>query len=311
MKKLLTFCSFIAFVPVAMPSMAIAQPVYDDYGAQNNGQLMNRILQLENQLQTLNQQVFRGNAPPPAYAVPSNNGGNNSGGSKIAADQEVRLGQLEDQLRRLNGTIEQLQFQQTQINQQIQKMASDNEVRFSALEKAAQPPAQPQPAPAVTPPPATPAPSPAPTGQTPPPAPSNTAPAASNLPDGSANQLYQQAYGQMNNQQYDAASNNFHEFLKKYPKHELAANTRFWLADIEFSKGNYQQAAISFAENYQKYPKGSKAPDSLLKLSLSLEKLGKNSDSCLTLKELAQKFPKAGENITRSAAQQKTRLGCS
>ena len=50
-------------------------------------------------------------------------------------DAEVRVGQLEDQMRQLNGRIEEMSYQLLQMQEQIRKTQEDNEFRFQQLEK--------------------------------------------------------------------------------------------------------------------------------------------------------------------------------
>ncbi len=57
--------------------------------------------------------------------------------SKSEAQVTVRLQELEDTVRTLNGQVEGLQFQLTQMQELIQKMQDDNEFRFQQLEGGA------------------------------------------------------------------------------------------------------------------------------------------------------------------------------
>ncbi len=52
-----------------------------------------------------------------------------------SSDAEVRLQQLEDEMRQLNGRIEEMSYQLLQIQEQIRKTQEDNEFRFQQLEK--------------------------------------------------------------------------------------------------------------------------------------------------------------------------------
>ncbi|TCL69818.1 tol-pal system protein YbgF [Rhizobium sp. BK251] len=52
-----------------------------------------------------------------------------------SSDSEVRLQQLEEQMRQLNGRIEEMSFQLLQMQEQIRKAQEDNEFRFQQLEK--------------------------------------------------------------------------------------------------------------------------------------------------------------------------------
>ena len=50
------------------------------------------------------------------------------------AENAVRVDQLQEQVRRLNGKVEELTFQLLQLQEQIRKMQEDNEFRFQELE---------------------------------------------------------------------------------------------------------------------------------------------------------------------------------
>ncbi|PDT16460.1 tol-pal system protein YbgF [Rhizobium sp. J15] len=52
-----------------------------------------------------------------------------------SGDAEVRVQQLEEQLRQLNGRIEEMSFQLLQMQETIRKQQEDNEFRFQQLEK--------------------------------------------------------------------------------------------------------------------------------------------------------------------------------
>jgi len=54
--------------------------------------------------------------------------------AQSAADNSVRVNQLQEQVRSLNGKVEELAFQLLQLQEQIRKMQEDNEFRFQELE---------------------------------------------------------------------------------------------------------------------------------------------------------------------------------
>ncbi|OLP61113.1 tol-pal system protein YbgF [Xaviernesmea oryzae] len=54
---------------------------------------------------------------------------------KVQSSEAGRIGQLEEQVRSLNGRIEEMSFQLLQMQEQIRKFQEDNEFRFQDLEK--------------------------------------------------------------------------------------------------------------------------------------------------------------------------------
>ncbi len=53
---------------------------------------------------------------------------------KVQANEAGRIGQLEEEIRQLNGRIEEMSFQLLQMQEQIRKFQEDNEFRFQDLE---------------------------------------------------------------------------------------------------------------------------------------------------------------------------------
>lgn len=292
--------------------------------AQSSRDVMNRLNRIENEVQTLNRAVYKGQPIPPSSQVSSN--------PQAQAATEIRLQQLETELRQLRGKIEEDMFQRQQLQTAFEKLQSDLEFRISELEKGGhlsasrQAPSSPPQAPYLS------------QSQTPPPYtwssnPAQTEPAAGmkasqNLeirgprPDMSGGALstsmsdkaaaaYENAFSMLKNAQYESAGQNFEYFLRQYPNHVLAGNAKYWLGETYYVRGDYETAARIFAEGYQQYPKGSKAPDNLLKLGMALSGIGNKEDACVALGQLEKDFPDSATPVLRRANQEMTRLGCS
>ena len=89
--------------------------------------VLDRIDRLERDLNQVQRQVYRGQvgtAPTPA------NGG--EGGAPL--DAQIRMDQLEAQMRTLTGQQEEIQYNISQLSTRLDKMQSDNEVRFQQIE---------------------------------------------------------------------------------------------------------------------------------------------------------------------------------
>lgn len=278
----------------------------------DTGQLMGRINQLENQIQTLSRAVYRGKAPSPADAA-AFSGAADTG---AMANIEVRLSQLETQQRQLTGQLERMNHDIQQMKTRLDRTLTDNEQRFQQMERGgARSGAAGSTGGATA------------SGElyaedvtsqvkqgarTSGNSTERTLGTVGGTRGGSdpANILYDNAFSDIREAKYEAAEDKFKRFMAMYPSHALAANAQYWLAETYYVRGNYQQAARMFAQGYQDYPKGSKAPDSLLKLGLSLGQLGKKEDACLSLAQLKKEYAGDQSPVLRRADQESKRLGC-
>lgn len=260
------------------------------------------------------------------------------------AQFEVRLSQLEEELRRLTGRIEQLEFGQRTVESRIDQLIQDLDVRLSALEQGGTAaPAQgevqggqaPDEAAADT---ASAADADSETGATrqaeadadqggagdgtlgvvpesalldlprPDPA-AATPPAATGLP---AQRQYDSAMELLGAGDYQSAERGLELFLDLNPDHPLASNAAYWMAETLYVRKNYAAAASGFARNYRTYGKEApKAPDNLLKLGMSLFGLGEADKACLSYAELDKEFPDAPTHIQQALERERTRAGCS
>lgn len=280
-------------------------------GQSDTRDMANRLQRLENELQTLSREVYRGGARPPSSGAPAPAMSGN-----IAADFEVRLQRLESEMQTLTGRYEEAGFQVAQLREQLAKMQQDLEFRLSRLEQGQGGGLSASAAPAVG--EAAPVGEPAATaahgtGKPAAAASSNAAPAASgfNLPNGSAQEQYDFAFNLLRQAEYDKAELAFTRFIEANSASPLASNAQYWLGESFYVRGKYKEAAVAFAEGYQKYPKSTKAPDSLLKLSLSLSAMKSNEDACAALTELNRAYKAtAPQTILRRAEAEKNRLKC-
>lgn len=143
------------------------------------------------------------------------------------------------------------------------------------------------------------------------------APAASGETDvaalpaaGTPEEAYEEAYGHLLQQDYEAAEGGFKGFLKTYPKSKLAGNAQYWLGESYYVRGSYKEAADAFLAGYKNNRKSQKAPDSLMKLAMSLSRLGEKEASCSAFAALESEFPKLQPQLLRRAQSEKQRAGC-
>jgi tol-pal system protein YbgF len=274
-------------------ALSANKPVFAQY-SNETAQLLNRIKQLENQVQTLSRAVYRGDANAQAALA-----GGGAGDTTAIANTDARMSQIEDQQRKITGDIEKISHDVEQLKDRLDKMQADTEQRFQQQQPGS-----------------TAAPATAPENETA--APSATAGTLGTLSShgssetagGPAETLYEDAFAQVRDTNYDAAETKFKQFLTQYPNHPLAANAQYWLGETYYVRGNYKQAAKRFAQGYQDFPKSPKAADSLYKLALSLSKMGNKDDACLSLRQFQKEFQTASGPLARKADQEIKELGC-
>jgi tol-pal system protein YbgF len=201
----------------------------------------------------------------------------------LIAEINIRISELETQLRQMTGQLEEANFKVSSLSRQIETMEKDYEFRFVEIEGGVG-------------------------GLTPKVSSrsiSNNAPAATSTPK----QKYDYAYGLVSNAQYDEAEISLLEFLQDYPENTLAGNAQYWLGQTLYARSNYDDATRTFIEGMVKYPKSTKAPAFILKVGMSLNKRGEKSDACDIYRELNARFPDSSEN-TRLRPVEERKAGC-
>ncbi|HEU0117526.1 MAG TPA: tol-pal system protein YbgF [Alphaproteobacteria bacterium] len=244
----------------------------------------------------------------------------------MGTNYETRLQTLEDEMRALNGRVEQVEFAAKRLDQAIQRMQGDYDARLTRLEQqAAQAQAAPAPQAQTAPPPAA--------SSVPVADPTGTlgslktqngrvtggsvAPQATPLPDTPADygltpqEQYEQAFDILRKADYAGAEKAFKGFIDKNPKDKLVENAKYWYGETLYVQSKFNDASVAFADAYQQNPQGAKAPDCLLKLALSLSAMNKTPDACTALGQLKSKYPAAPVNIKSRATEERAKLKCS
>jgi tol-pal system protein YbgF len=215
---------------------------------------------------------------------------------------DVRISQLEEQMRALRGTVEQLSNQNTQLKAQLDKMTADTQYRLNALEqKSSGAPAGAAPAAGN------------PSDQLQPtqnPSEDNGADAgaSSSQQFASPRDHYNYAYKLLIQAKYPEAGASFADFTRQYPHDPLIGNGFYWLGETYYVRRDYVKAADSFRQGYEAMPSGPKAADNLLKLAMSLNAMDKNKEACIVLKQISTKF--SSSSTASRADQESNRIGC-
>lgn len=276
--------------------------------AQSND-VLNRLKRIENEVDTLNRAVYKGEKRPPVAQESID----------ASANAEVRLNRVEEELRNITGKLEQQAYDNQQLQQKLDALEQDSRMRLDTLEAQVRAGGHAGATPAATPQPMV------DTNTVPPPgvmldengqaipkvlqpesnevqsAPSDTSDAAS---------LYESGFAQIKANDYDAAEKSFAQFMKDYPTHALAPNALYWLGETYYVRKNYDKASRTFAEAYQKFPNGPKGADNLLKLGMSLSAKGEKQNACIALGQLKKEYPNGPEPVLKRGADEMATLGC-
>lgn len=121
---------------------------------------------------------------------------------------------------------------------------------------------------------------------------------------------YEQAMNLLHQHNFDGAEGALRGFLDQYPDNKLAGNAKYWLGETYYARQNYAEAARVFSDAYMKDKQGTKATHSLLKLAMSLEQIGQTDASCVAYLELISKHDDAEPRILDRAKAARKKLGC-
>ena len=104
--------------------------------------------------------------------------------------------------------------------------------------------------------------------------------------------IYNEALRLYKRGKYKNARELFKELLKAYPKSSLAGNAQFWIGETYFCEKRFEEAILAYQKVIKKYPKNIKVPGALLKQALSFELLGDKATAKVLLKQLIREYPK-------------------
>ena len=110
--------------------------------------------------------------------------------------------------------------------------------------------------------------------------------------------LYQQGYEAMKAGEAAKARELFSAFLEQHPRHNLAANARYWIGETYYSEKNFELAVLEFQEAIKNFPDKDKAPAAMLKQGMAFRELGDSKSANFIMKKLVDEYPKSEEAKT-------------
>jgi tol-pal system protein YbgF len=285
--------SFLAFVPFLYVSAGFAQTAPIEQGS-----------------------AF---APPPEPSLM----GEPDMSAATPAQLELKISNMQDELRVMRGKNEELLFQIKKLTENMDKMQRDVEMRLNDLEGKKMPAVAPKPAaateeekPAAEPVAETPATDEKkpeekkPFASTPTTAGDGVLKAPEPTAEPTPRDLYNSAFRLLNQTKYEDAAKSFEQFTKKYPKDPLIGNAYYWMGETHYIRRDYVTAADNFRAGFEALPAGPKAADNLLKLAMSLNALNRDKEACVVLGQVVSKFKKDSVSVSEKAAAEQKRMGC-
>ena len=222
-----------------------------------------------------------------------------------SSDILVRMSDFEEQMRTMNGKIEELGYKIKTLNDRLDMINKDVDVRIKMIE------GKPITGGAGT----------ASKG------PKFDAPKADNAPKSlvgdaikgddlapveghDVNKIYQEGLDAFNAGNHAKAEQNFNIILERFSSDKLASNAQYWLGEVYYSQKEYAKAAVAFGKGYEKYKDGAKGAESLYKLGMSMHNLGKKTEACTALTNVAKEFPKAEVTLLKKVKAEVAKLKC-
>jgi TolA-binding protein len=290
LNKKVVLAAALLMLPLLLTPVRTIRAQDQDQGQEMNSReaiaLQNQILELKAEIETLK------NQPPPAQpmpaampadqpssaAVPPANG-------DVAAQLVVRVSDLEDKVRQLQGKVDDLTNQLQHDHDDLTKQIGD--INFK-LDPNAVPDGGTAPATVAAPP------------NSPPPAPEVKPTTETLLKTGTAAWLSHDFAGAV-----AAATEALQNGAGAH-----TTDAELLLARGKAGQKNWKEAATAYFSVYKRAPKGPDAPLALLGVANALIGLGKNHDACGALSKLGAEYPHALDSIKIAAKADRRKAAC-
>lgn len=226
-----------------------------------------------------------------------------------SSDAQLKIGQMDEVFRTTSGRIEELEYRIKTLEDRIEMINKDMDIRFRMLEErngisstapvsSYQAPAQPMQQVSSQP------------VSSPFKAEDKVVPISEAISSSNVDTLYQRGLEAVKMKDNQTAISAFSRILSEYPDNKLAGNAQYWLGETYYVQKDYQRAAVAFAKGYEKYKNGSKGADCLLKLGMTMVELKKTPEACAAFVSLPKEFPKATQELKDRAASLAKKNSC-
>ncbi len=250
--------------------------------AEDNSEIYDRIEKLERDNQILQKELFRKTGKKISDQVLDP--------SAERAVLEVKITELQEKIRDLNGKIEQIEFENKSLQKKIDSLSEDINFQLKEIKQGK--------------------------------VPENTSGKSSPVQNGKEveeedndideeEDLYKKGKELLREGKYEESQKYLEKFIEKNPKNEKIHDAEYWLGETYFLRKDYQKSALHYLRAYKKNNKGENAASSLLKLGTSLGNIGKKKEACETFIKLKNEFPKTSDSTLKKQLEaERTKAGC-
>lgn len=226
--------------------------------------------------------VSQAQSSTPAFQNNSSEAQRKAGNSQATAELFYMIQQLQANVRRLQGQVEEQQHQIGQLTQQSRDRYVDLDQRILELSKTVESK----------------------------PAAGSAAPAESSRPGESGRSTparayrapgaeEQQSYNAIidlirNKKEFDTAINQLYEFIDQYPEGDLTVNAYYWLGEVYLAEPKLEQAKQAFTIVATRFNDHRKAADAVYKLGVTLDRLGEKDEAKRRMQSVVDRYPNTG-----------------
>ncbi|HLT12620.1 MAG TPA: tol-pal system protein YbgF [Marinobacter sp.] len=217
----------------------------------------------------------------PAFQNNASEAQRKAGNNQATAELFYMIQQLQSDVRRLQGRVEEQQHEISKLQQQGRDRYVDLDQRILDLSKAVE---DQQSVPEAS-----------RGGETS----GNSGKPAATRDYRSPEPEEQQAYNAIidlirNKKDYDTAISRLYEFTDKYPEGDLTVNAYYWLGEVYLAKPQLEQAKQAFTIVATRYGDHRKAADAVYKLGVTLDRLGEKAEAKRRMQSVLDSYPDSG-----------------
>ena len=281
---------FHGWVAAALLTVLLASPgAYAQVESREGIALQNQMLELRREIDQLRR---GGSGPPPPSSAPRG-----AGGGELMGQLVSRVAEMEEEVRRIRGRNQELEFRNQRLAEDIEKLRGDLEFRLQQLEtgrpgapRPTVPPpqqrsdARPDATPPAQPPPVT---------------------AGPRTPE----RALSEGQAALARRDYAAAEAAAREVIATRAP-ARAQDAQLLLGDSLAGRRQFQNAALAYDEAYRRNRQGARAPEALLGLSSSFAGFNARREACDTLDQLRSEFPRLSAPLAQRAEQARRANGC-